>query len=215
MPKKPRSPSASALDAAIGLFREQGGTLRTNEAIALGIHPRTLYAMRDAGILDQLSRGLFRLADLPPLGHPDLVPVALRVPDGVFCLLSALSLHDLTTQIPHEVYLALPRGADRPRLDHPPLRAFWFTGRAFSEGIEEVYEATTKAVEQLEYVATESRKDATSALVVARDSQDDKITIKLKATPEGPTEVSIRVGTWGSERRSNIIYDKIKENLEQ
>ena len=136
MPKRPRSPSAGALDAATGLFREQGGTLRTREAIALGIHPRTLYAMRDAGILEQLSRGLFRLADLPPLGHPDLVPVALRVPDGVLCLLSALSLHGLTTQIPHEVYLALPRGADRPRLDHPPLRVFWFTGRAFSEGIE-------------------------------------------------------------------------------
>lgn len=83
------------------------------------------------------------------------------------------------------------------------------------EGIEEVYEAAKNAVEQLEYVATESRKDATSALVVARDSQDDKITIKLKATPEGPTEISIRVGTWGSERRSNIIYDKIKENLGQ
>ncbi len=83
------------------------------------------------------------------------------------------------------------------------------------EGITDVYEATRKAVEQLEYATTESRKDATSALVVARDSQDDKITIKLKATPEGPTEVSIRVGTWGSETRSSIIYDKIKDNLEQ
>ena len=84
-----------------------------------------------------------------------------------------------------------------------------------SEGITEVYEATRNAVEQLEYSITESRKDATSARVVARDSQDDKITIKLKATPEGPTEVSIRVGTWGSETRSNIIYSKIKENIEQ
>jgi hypothetical protein len=82
------------------------------------------------------------------------------------------------------------------------------------EGITDVYEATRKAVEQLEYATTESRKDATSALVVARDSQDDKITIKLKATPEGPTEISIRVGTWGSETRSSIIYDKIKDNLE-
>ena len=83
------------------------------------------------------------------------------------------------------------------------------------EGITDVYEAARKAVEQLEYSTTESRKDATSALVVARDSQDDKITIKLKATPEGPTAISIRIGTWGSERRSNIVYDKIKDNLEQ
>lgn len=125
-----------ALNAAVATFRGRGGALRTSEAIARGVHPRTLYAMRDAGVLEQLSRGLFRLADLPPLGHPDLVPVAIRVPDGVLCLLSALSLHDLTTQIPHEVYLALPRGADKPRLKHPPLRLFWFTGPAYSEGVE-------------------------------------------------------------------------------
>ena len=156
MPKRPRSPSASALEAATDLFREQGGTLRTSEAIALGIHPRTLYAMRDAGVLEQLSRGLFRLADLPPLGHPDLVPVALRVPNGVLCLLSAISLHDLTTQIPHEVYLALPRGADRPQLKHPPLRLFWFTGRAFSEGIET---RTLDGVEVRVYGAAKSVAD--------------------------------------------------------
>jgi predicted transcriptional regulator of viral defense system len=92
--------------------------------------------MRDMGTLEPISRGLFRLAALPPLGHPDLVPVAKRVPDGVPCLLSALSLHEPTTQIPHEVHVALPRGADRPRLEHTPLRLFWSTGRAYSEGVE-------------------------------------------------------------------------------
>ena len=136
MPTRRSPRPATAAEVAERVFRDHGGTLRTGEAIARGIHPRTLYAMRDAGILERLGRGLFRLADLPPLGHPDLVVVALRVPKGVLCLLSALSLHDLTTQIPHEVYLALPRGAERPRLEHPPLRPFWFTGRAFAEGIE-------------------------------------------------------------------------------
>lgn len=137
MPRNPSPPFPSAVDAAIRVFRARGGTLRTSDAISRGIHPRTLYAMRDTGVVDQLSRGLFRLADLPPLDHPDLVPIALRVPQGVICLLSALSFHDLTTQIPHEVYLAVPRGANRPRLDHPPVRLFWFTGQAFSEGIED------------------------------------------------------------------------------
>jgi len=83
------------------------------------------------------------------------------------------------------------------------------------EGVAEVYEATKAAVAQLEYVTTESSKDATSAMVVARDSKDDKIKIKLEATPEGPTSISIRIGTWGDERRSNIIYNKIVENLEK
>ncbi len=62
--------------------------------------------------------------------------VALKVPAGVICLISALAYHELTTQIPHEVYLALPRGAEPPRLEHPPLRLFWFTGKAFTEGVE-------------------------------------------------------------------------------
>jgi predicted transcriptional regulator of viral defense system len=118
------------------IFRRHGGVLRTSEAIRLGIHPRTLYAMRDAEVLECLSRGLYRLSDFPPLGNPDLVAVALRVPAGVICLISALAYHELTTQIPHEVYLALPRGAEPPRLDHPPVRIFWFTGKAFAEGID-------------------------------------------------------------------------------
>ncbi|MDN5848921.1 MAG: type IV toxin-antitoxin system AbiEi family antitoxin domain-containing protein [Nitrococcus sp.] len=125
-----------SIDAAIRLFRRHGGVLRTRDALRLGIHPRTLYAMRDAGLLDRLSRGLYRLADLPPLGNPDLVAVALKVPGGVICLISALAYHELTTQIPHEVYLALPRGAEPPRLDHPPVRIFWVTGKAFTEGVE-------------------------------------------------------------------------------
>ena len=126
----------TSFERAIKVFRRHGGVLRTSEAIRLGIHPRTLYAMRDAGVLDCLSRGLYRIADLPHLSNPDLVAVALKVPKGVICLISALAYHELTTQIPHEVYLALPRGAEPPRLDHPPIRIFWFTGKAFAEGID-------------------------------------------------------------------------------
>jgi predicted transcriptional regulator of viral defense system len=54
----------------------------------------------------------------------------------VICLISALSFHEITTEIPHQIYLALPRGAEPPRLDYPPLRIFWFSGPAFEEGIE-------------------------------------------------------------------------------
>jgi len=125
-----------AFPAAAAVFRARGGTLRTMEAVRRGVHPRTLYSMRDAGVLEQLGRGLFRLAALPPLGYPDLVAVALRVPDAVLCLVSALSVHEITTQIPHEIHLALRRGAEPPRMEHPPVRVYWFTGDAFTEGIE-------------------------------------------------------------------------------
>ena len=61
-------------------FDRPGGLLRTGQALRAGIHPRDLYRLRDEGTLEQVSRGLYRLADLPPLGSPDLVAVALRVP---------------------------------------------------------------------------------------------------------------------------------------
>ncbi|MGB7630072.1 MAG: type IV toxin-antitoxin system AbiEi family antitoxin domain-containing protein, partial [Candidatus Deferrimicrobium sp.] len=123
-------------DNARELFRAHGGTLHTGEALRLGIHPRTLYAMRDLGILEQISRGLFRLAELPPFGNPDLVTVALKIRNGVICLISALAFHDLTTQVPHEVYVAVKQGSEPPRLAYPPIRIFWFSGEAFSEGVQ-------------------------------------------------------------------------------
>ncbi len=118
------------------LFRAHGGTLRMSEALRFGMGRRKLYAMRDAGVVEQVSRGLYRLRDLPALGSPDLVTIAKRVPQGVVCLISALAYHDLTTQVPHEVYVALVKGAEAPRIDHPPVRLFWFSGPAFTEGIE-------------------------------------------------------------------------------
>jgi predicted transcriptional regulator of viral defense system len=121
---------------AVAHFNAQGGTLRTRDAILAGIHPRTLYRMRDEGDLERIDRGVYRLAELPPLGQPDLIPVALRVPEGVICLVSALDLHDLTTEIPHRVHVALRRGARAPRIEHPPLSVYWFSGEAFTEGIE-------------------------------------------------------------------------------
>jgi predicted transcriptional regulator of viral defense system len=127
---------SGAIQAAEQAFRRHGGLLRTQQAVDLGIHPRTLYALRNAGIIQPLSRGVFRLADLPPIGNPDLVRVTLRVPNGVICLISALAYHNLTTQVPHAVHVALGRGSEPPRLDYPPVRIYWFTEPAFSEGIE-------------------------------------------------------------------------------
>ena len=127
-----QSPEQKALD----LFRDHDGILRTGEALRMGIHPRTLYGLRDAGKLERLSRGLYRLAELPPLSHPDLVVVAHKVPQGVICLVSALAFHGLTTQIPHAVDVALRAHSAQPTLDYPPLRTFWFSGPAWSEGVE-------------------------------------------------------------------------------
>ena len=119
------------------LFREHGGQLRMSEALRLGLSRYRLYKLRDEGVIEQVSRGLYRLVELPPIGHPDLVTVGLRVPNGVVCLISALAFHDLTTQIPHEVYVAVRRGSRAPRLDHPPVRSFYFGAEAHAAGVEE------------------------------------------------------------------------------
>lgn len=127
---------AATYQREIELFRQHGGGLRMAEALRLGINRKALYAMRDAGVIEPVSRGLYRLASLAPLAHPDLVTVATRVPHGVLCLISALSFHDLTTQVPHTIDVALERGTRKPRLDYPPTRFYWFSGPAFSDGIE-------------------------------------------------------------------------------
>jgi predicted transcriptional regulator of viral defense system len=126
-----------SLAAAETLFREHGGILRASEAIALGIHPRTLYRLRDENRLVAVSRGLYRLAELPEFSEPDLIPIAARIPQAVICLISALAFHEITTEIPHEISIALPRTVKRPRLDYPPLRVFWFSGEALTAGVEE------------------------------------------------------------------------------
>ena len=62
--------------------------------------------------------------------------VAARIPGGVICLISALAFHELTTQIPHQVHVALPRGAEEPRLDHPPIKTYRFSDETFKVGRE-------------------------------------------------------------------------------
>jgi predicted transcriptional regulator of viral defense system len=118
------------------VFRQHGGQLRMSEAIQCGISRHSLYKMRDNGILEQISRGIYRLVDLPPIGNPDLVTVSLRFPKAVVCLISALSYHGMTTQIPHEVSVAVPREARMPSLDYPPVHAYRFSTEAFESGIE-------------------------------------------------------------------------------
>jgi len=128
--------SGNLVALAERIFEKRGGMLRTVEALRAGIHPRTLYFMRDRGMIVGVARGLFRLASLPEMGNPDLATAAARVPAAVICLVSALAFHGITTQIPRQVDLALPRGSKGPKVDFPPVRIFRFSPAAFRSGIE-------------------------------------------------------------------------------
>jgi predicted transcriptional regulator of viral defense system len=125
------------MSQAIEIFKDHKGILKTNRAIALGISPRTLYAMRDAGIIRQISRGVYQLASQEMPGNPDLISVALRIPKANICLISALHFYGMTSQIPHKVYIALPQSAEKPRLDFPPLDIVWLSEKSYSAGITE------------------------------------------------------------------------------
>jgi predicted transcriptional regulator of viral defense system len=122
---------------AIILFRERGGILRTREAIHLGINPKTLYEMRKKGLIEMITRGIYHLIDSSAeITHIDLISVIKRLPKGIVCLISALSFHDLTTQIPHYVYVAYQQGWRQPKLDNPPIKIVRYSKNSFESGIE-------------------------------------------------------------------------------
>lgn len=94
--------------------------------------------MRDEGVLVELSRGVFRLADAQITPHLDFVAVSRRSPRGAICLNSALSFWDLTDEIPAEVHLAVPRGSRPPSIDYPPTHVHVFAAHTFELGREKL-----------------------------------------------------------------------------
>ena len=131
------SPSRSAIQAK-KIFAKRKRPLRTRDVLRLGIHPRTLYRLRDEGFIECVSRGLYRLRTLPGLMNPDWTPIALRAPKAIFCLISALAYHRLTTQVPHTIDIAIPSHSQVPKIDGLPIRAFWFAGKSRTNGLQRV-----------------------------------------------------------------------------
>ena len=136
MPAQTSSRDASDVRKAKAEFRRHGGMMRMADALRAGVLRRTLYAMRDSGQVEVLTRGLYRLADAPPLSNPDLVTVAAKASHGVIYLVSALAFHEMTTQIPHEVWIAIPRNSEPPRLKSPPIRTIRLNQTCYEAGIE-------------------------------------------------------------------------------
>jgi hypothetical protein len=100
--------------------------VRASQLFDAGVHPRTLYALRDAGQLELVSRGLYRLASAPVPPHLDLLVVASHAPHAVVCLISALAFHELTDEVPHEVLIAVRRERRRRSSTYRPCASFSF-----------------------------------------------------------------------------------------
>ncbi|MEZ4615353.1 MAG: type IV toxin-antitoxin system AbiEi family antitoxin domain-containing protein [Caldilineaceae bacterium] len=123
-------------DQVIQLLQSQG-IIRPRDLADYGISRAVLYDLLEQGLVMRTGRGLYMLADTDFTEHHSLAEVCKRVPHGVVCLLSALRFHNLGTQNPHAVWLAIDHKARRPQLDYPPLTIVHFSGAALSEGIEQ------------------------------------------------------------------------------
>lgn len=111
-------------------------TFTTAQARVAGISSRFLAALRERGLVEELSRGVFRRSDAAETSHADLIAVAIRVPAAVVCLESALALHELIDDIPFAVQVAVPRGAHRPQIGYPPVKVWQFGAPTFDAGRE-------------------------------------------------------------------------------
>ncbi len=116
----------------------QKGLLRAADLDAIEAPRIVLTRMTAAGLLDKVGRGLYRLPGHPASEHEGLATVATKVPQAVFCLLTALQFHELTTQLPRQIWIAMPRGSHVPRIDYPPLRMVQMSGHVYAEGVETV-----------------------------------------------------------------------------
>jgi predicted transcriptional regulator of viral defense system len=112
------------------------GLVRPADLEARGIPRAHIYRLARHGLVQRLTRGIYAAAGHAPTAEHSLARVAKRVPGAVFCLLTALRFHGLTTQAPAEVWIALPEKARRPRLDYPRLRVARFSGPVLAAGIE-------------------------------------------------------------------------------
>lgn len=115
------------------------GVLRARDLNSYGI-PRTyLSRLVDSGKLERVGRGLYALPGISVSENRSLAEICKRVPKGVICPLSALRFHELTTESPFEVWLAIGSRTWRPRVEYPPLRVVRFSSATLESGVEEHY----------------------------------------------------------------------------
>jgi len=117
-------------------FRENKGILRFSRILEEGFHRKQVKALFDSGKIRRIGRGLYQLADVPAFSNPDFVSAVLQSPKSVICLISALSFHEATDEIPHRVDLAIPMSSRANKIDYPPVKYFYFSESAWKAGME-------------------------------------------------------------------------------
>lgn len=130
--------STAPHERAVLKLARRRGLLRSRDVVALGIPTVVLTRLARAGKLERTARGIYALAGRPGSAQRSLAEVVLRAPRGVICLLSALRLHEIGTQAPFEVWLALPAGVLPPRLTTPEIRVIRMSPTSLTAGVDTI-----------------------------------------------------------------------------
>lgn len=179
----PRTDRARTLTLA----RRRSG-VTAHELSKAGIHRQILSRLVASGDLERIARGLYQLPQQSVTEHHGLAIAAAAAPNGVVCLLSALQYHDIGTQLPSEIWIAIDRRARRPALRYPPLHVVRYSGRALTAGVErhtiegravKVYNVAKTVADCFKYrnkigldVALEALRDAWRARRITMDEVD-------------------------------------------
>lgn len=176
--------SQTQIQCVLKLF-DKTTTIRASDLKEKDIPRSVLARMVSAGLLEKVSHGLYRKTNTQMSEKEEMVNIALRVPQAIFCLFTALQFHELTTQLPREIWIAIPQGSHKPKIDYPPIQIIRPTKKIYDEGIDivivdqvpiKIYNPAKTVVDCFKYrnkigmdVALEALKDALHQKKVTSD----------------------------------------------
>ena len=124
-------------DQLIEFITKNGGFASSAELVRAGFYKAIIYSALKDGLIDRVRHGVYSLAGALDLSHPDLVTASIVVPNGVICLITALSFYEVTDEIPHQIDIAVTKGYGNKGTDKLPLKLYYFSRETWKQGIEE------------------------------------------------------------------------------
>jgi len=122
-------------DKILNIIKKKG-MIKSNDLEKIGVYRNLIYDMCNEGLLVRQSRGIYSAPNVDFAEYPSFVEVCKKSESSIICLLSALSFHGITTQLPHEVWIAVKRGSWIPKYDNPPVNVTVVSVESFDFGVE-------------------------------------------------------------------------------
>ncbi|OIO74620.1 MAG: hypothetical protein AUJ85_05300 [Elusimicrobia bacterium CG1_02_37_114] len=120
----------------VKIFKIHNGYARSKDILANDIHSRDIKSILEKGLIIKVKNGLYRLADTPVITNQSFIDITCAIPEGVICLLSALSYYELTTFNPSVISVAIHRKSWKPKIEYPPVEFYYFSTKQFESGID-------------------------------------------------------------------------------